>query len=76
MITINERTKVGKTLLELAKILYTSNKGAVIEAGLKKPVTTKEKNTYDPKFVAMVHKRTADHKSGKTKSITVNKNHI
>jgi hypothetical protein len=37
-ITINERTKAGKTLLELAKILSASNKGVVIETGLKAPV--------------------------------------
>lgn len=31
-ITINERTKAGKTLLELAKILSASNKGVIIES--------------------------------------------
>jgi hypothetical protein len=31
-ITINERTKAGKTLLELAKMLSASNKGVTIES--------------------------------------------
>ncbi|WP_269240364.1 hypothetical protein [Flavobacterium limnophilum] len=31
-ITINERTKAGKTLLELAKMLSVSNKGVTIES--------------------------------------------
>lgn len=31
-ITINERTKAGKTLLELAKMLSASNKGVIIES--------------------------------------------
>jgi hypothetical protein len=53
-ITINERTKAGKTLLELANLLAINNKGVTINTGLKKPGTTKEK--YDPKFVAMVKK--------------------
>ena len=30
-ITINERTKAGKTLLELAKLLAVTNKGVKIE---------------------------------------------
>lgn len=75
-ITINPRTKAGKTLLELAKILSASNKGVVIETGLKKPAVTKEKSQYNPEFVKMVQKRLADFKSGKTKSITVNPNDI
>jgi len=55
-ITINERTKAGKTLLELAKILSISNKGvAIIETGLGKSISkTNEKSPYDPKFVKMV----------------------
>ena len=58
IITINERTKAGKTLLELAKILSLSNKGVQIsEKELKKPTTAKEKSPYDPKFVAMIKRR-------------------
>lgn len=37
-ITINERTKAGKTLLELANLLAVSNKGVIIDAGLNAPV--------------------------------------
>ena len=73
-ITINERTKAGKTLLELANLLATSNKGVTINVGLGKPVATKE--NYNPKFVAMIKKRVENHKNGKSKSITVNPNDI
>ena len=37
-ITINERTKAGKTLLELAKMLSATNKGVTIDTGLNAPV--------------------------------------
>lgn len=36
-ITINERTKAGKALLELANLLATNNKGVTINVGLGKP---------------------------------------
>ena len=50
-ITINERTKAGKSLLELAKILSVSNKGVIINSGpglnatsvATKPLTTKQR---------------------------------
>lgn len=61
-ITINERTKAGKTLLELARLLAVSNKGVKIE---------EEESPYDPEFVAVIQKRYADYKSGKSKTITV-----
>ncbi len=35
-ITINERTKAGKTLLELANLLAISNKGVTIDTNVKK----------------------------------------
>lgn len=42
-ITINERTKAGKLVLELVKILTSAgSKGVVIETGLNNPVTTKK----------------------------------
>ena len=44
-ITINERTKAGKTLLELAKILSSSNKGVIIAEGLSKPNVVKQELT-------------------------------
>ena len=54
-ITINERTKAGKILLELAKILSLSNKGVQIsENGSKMPTTAKEKSPYNPRFVAKI----------------------
>ncbi len=43
-ITINERTKAGKTLLELATLLATNNKGVSIETGLGKPALKTVKN--------------------------------
>lgn len=56
-ITINERTKAGKTLLELAKLLAIANKGVVIDEGVEKELILKEeKSSYNPKFVAMVKK--------------------
>lgn len=66
-ITINERTKAGKTLLELAKLLAVTNKGVRIE---------EEVSPYNPEFVAEIQKRYADYKSGKSKSITVDPNDI
>ncbi|MFE3846691.1 hypothetical protein ACFX5D_01755 [Flavobacterium sp. LB3P45] len=63
-ITINERTKAGKIVLELAKILSVSNKGVAIEPKeVAKPASkAKEEGTYDPKFVAMIKKRIANEK--------------
>ena len=56
-ITINERTKAGKTLLELAKMLSVSNKGVLIDEGKENELLLKEeKSIYNPKFVAMVKK--------------------
>ncbi len=56
-ITINERTKAGKTLLELAKLLSVSNKGVRIDEGVEKGlILEEEKSVYNPKFVAMVKK--------------------
>jgi hypothetical protein len=66
-ITINERTKAGKTLLELARLLAVTNKGVKIE---------EEESPYDPEFVATIQKRYADYKSGKSKTITVDPNDI
>lgn len=59
-ITINERIKAGKIVLELAKILSGSNKGVVIEenTNLEKSISNaKEGDYYDPKFVAMIKNR-------------------
>ncbi len=69
-ITINERTKAGKAILELAKILSESSKGIAIEKGLKKPSVT-AKSTYNPRFVAMVKKAQKS-----TKRTVINPNDI
>lgn len=72
-ITINERTKAGKIVLELAKILSVSNKGVAIETKLVEKPASKAKegmsnselltqSSYDPKFVAMLKKRIAKEK--------------
>jgi len=66
-ITINERTKAGKTLLELAKLLAVTNKGVKIE---------EEESPYNPEFVAKIKKIEADYISGKSKSITVDPNDV
>lgn len=52
IITINERTKAGKTLLELANLLAVNNKGVSIDAGVSKSKI--DKNQYNPNFVKMV----------------------
>jgi hypothetical protein len=43
-ITINERTKAGKALLEMAKLLAVTNKGVEIN----------EKSPYNPEFVEKI----------------------
>ena len=53
-ITINERTKAGKTLLELAKILSSSNKGVIIDQELSKPNDVKQELT--PKQKAWINR--------------------
>jgi hypothetical protein len=68
-ITINERTKAGKTLLELAKLLSTSNKGVVIDASLKKPLV-EEKNPYNLKFLSKIKLAEKQIKEGKTTTIS------
>lgn len=40
-ITINENTKAGKALLELASVLAVSNKSIVIATGIKNQVVVK-----------------------------------
>lgn len=68
-ININERTKAGKTLLELAKILATTNKGVTIDTGLNRPVvkTVKELTKKQTDFVGRLIKVKTDVQSGKFK---------
>jgi hypothetical protein len=66
-ITIDEQTKEGKILLELAKLLAVTDKDIKIE---------EEESPYNPEFVARIKKSYADYKSGKSKSITVDPNDV
>lgn len=69
-ITINERTKAGKTLLELVKILSVSNKGVVIDAKFDKALASKkEQGMYNPEFVAKIKLAEKQIKEGKTTTI-------
>jgi len=69
-ITINERTKAGKTLLELAKLLAIANKGVVIDEGVKNElILNEEKSIYNPKFVAKIKLAEKQIKEGKTTTI-------
>ena len=63
-ITVNERTKAGKTLLELAKILSASNKGVSIDIEYNKPneLTPKQKT-----LINKLNKVAIDVKSGNFK---------
>jgi hypothetical protein len=58
-ITINEHTKAGKTLLELAKMLSASNEGVKIEKVLPEVVEDTEKTKIDD-FLKTV-RRSAKH---------------
>ena len=69
-ITINERTKAGKTLLELAKLLSVSNKGVSIDEGIEKElILEEEKSDYNPKFVAKIKLAEKQIEEGKTTTI-------
>ena len=70
---IDERTKKGKAFLALAKVFYEEKNEKKNEVEL---VDEKDKSPYNPEFVAMIEARIENHKSGKSKSITVNPNDI
>ena len=64
-ITINEQTKAGKIVLELAKMLSVTNKGVFIDSGLNNPTvpaSEREKDNYNPEFVKMVLKSAKSNK--------------
>lgn len=61
-ITINEHTKAGKTLLELARLLSVNDKAVEI----------KEESPYNPEFVEKILKAEKNIKEGKTKTIDPN----
>lgn len=50
-IIINKRTKAGKLLFEMAKLLSEKEEGVVIKENDKK-----EKSPYNPEFVAKIKK--------------------
>lgn len=62
---INEKTKKGKAFLALAKVFYDEKNEIEL-------VNEADESPYNPEFVAMIHERIENHKSGKSKSVTVN----
>lgn len=62
-ITVNTRTKAGKMLLEIARLLSESSKGISIESAVKKEAEPKPH--YNQRFVSMI-KQSAKQKNGKT----------
>ncbi|MCL6461181.1 MAG: hypothetical protein I4O51_04835 [Flavobacterium micromati] len=60
-ITVNKRTKAGKALLELAKLLSISNKGVVIE-----------ESPYNPEFVKKIIEAEKNILDGNYKTIDPN----
>lgn len=66
---IDERTKKGKAFLALAKVFYEEKNEVEL-------VDEKDKSPYNPEFVSIIEARIENHKSGKSKSITVNPNDI
>ncbi len=65
-IKINERTKAGKAILTLAKILSETNKGVIVEKGL---ASVKEEKKYNKAFITMIKDAEKEIKAGKTKTI-------
>jgi hypothetical protein len=66
-ITVNERTKAGKTLLELAKILSASNIGVSIDTGFSKPNESNELTPKQKTLINKLNKVAIDVKSGNFK---------
>jgi hypothetical protein len=65
-ITINERTKAGKIVLELAKMLSATNKGVSIDP--KEEV----ENVYSNTFIVKIKKAEENIKKGETKILNPN----
>ena len=61
-ITLNKRTKAGKTLLELAKLLSVTNKDIEIS----------EESPYNPEFVEKILEAERNIKDGNYKTIDPN----
>lgn len=60
MITVNKRTKAGKLLFEMAKLLAAKEKGVEIVS---------DKSSYNADFVAKIKKAENDIKAGRTTRI-------
>lgn len=67
-ITINERTKAGKALLELANLLATNNKGVTINIGLEKPAVKVKNQLIEDFENACKQLKTSRLKNSKRKS--------
>jgi uncharacterized protein YrrD len=65
-ITVNERTKAGKIVLELAKMLSVTNKGVVIDQ------KEEDQSVYSDAFVAKIKRAEENIKNGETKTLNPN----
>jgi hypothetical protein len=63
-IIINERTKAGKTMLELAKMLSASNKGVSFGTDFPQPDSQKELTTKQKSWINRLKKIQSDVKVG------------
>lgn len=73
-ITVNERTKAGKALLELAKMLAVTNKGVSIDiVGVKKAIVATEQvlTAKQTKWINGLRKIAVDVKTGNYKGQSV-----
>lgn len=68
-IIINKRTKAGKLLFEMAKLLSEKEEGVVIKENNKE-----EKSPYNPEFVKKVKEAEKNIEQGKT--ITLDPNNV
>ncbi len=55
-ITINERSKAGKIVLELAKLLSVTNKGVRIDSELNLPAVKSDTNELTPKQRTLINR--------------------
>jgi hypothetical protein len=65
-ITVNERTKAGKIVLELAKMLSATNKGVSIDQ------KEGDQSVYSDAFVAKIKRAEENIKKGETKTLNPN----
>ena len=65
-ITINEKTKAGKIVLELAKMLSVTNKGVRIDQ------KEEDQSVYSDAFAAKIKRAEENIKKGETKTLNPN----